>query len=111
MPLIGCFQRPFMSLRAGSWAVSPAATASLRCWSWALITSSAVSPLNALSHGPPICLHVIVFMSVHLLDANHVAGGVSYGAVARAPRLVGGLLHDLDVLGLDPVEGDRKSVV
>ena len=43
-------------------AASPAATMSFRCWSWALITSSADSPWWAWSHGPPSCLHVIVFI-------------------------------------------------
>src|SRR3954453_22574464 len=63
MPEIGCFHRPFMSLRADWWASSPFATACLRCLSCALITSSAVLPWSGRSHGPPSSLHVMVFMS------------------------------------------------
>ena len=43
-PAMGCFHRPFISFRAPSWASSPPATTSFRWRSWALITSSAVSP-------------------------------------------------------------------
>jgi hypothetical protein len=62
MPLMGFFHLPFIASRASRWVPSPPATASLKCLSCALITSSAVSPRNAASHGPPICLHVIVFV-------------------------------------------------
>src|SRR5215208_6681345 len=34
-----------------------------------------------------------------LVDAHQIAGRVAHGAVARAPRLVGRLLHDLGVRG------------
>jgi len=40
---------------------SPAATISIKWLSCAFMTSSAVFPRNGVSHGPPICLHVIVF--------------------------------------------------
>jgi hypothetical protein len=45
-----------------------------------------------------------------LVDAHHVAGRVAHGAVARAPRLVGRLLHDLGVRGAQLREG-RVEVV
>ena len=70
IPLTGCFQRPFMSLRAPSCAASPPATAALRCASWALMTSSAVAPSRARSHGPPSCLQVIVFTVVVPFDVE-----------------------------------------
>ncbi len=40
-----------------------------------------------------------------LLDADHVAGGVTDGAVAHPVRLVDRLLHHLDATGLQAVEG------
>src|SRR5690625_1080369 len=40
-----------------------------------------------------------------LLKTDGVARRVTEGAVAHAPVLVGGLLHDLDVVALDPGEG------
>src|SRR6478672_10494983 len=39
-----------------------------------------------------------------LVDPHEVAGRVAHGAVARAPRLVGRLLHDLGVGGLQSRE-------
>ena len=59
---MGFFQRPFIALRALSCAWSPPATICFKCRSWALITSSAVLPDSEKSHGPPSCLHVMVFM-------------------------------------------------
>ena len=44
IPEIGRRQRPFMSFKGASWSLSPAATASRRCWSCAWITSFASSP-------------------------------------------------------------------
>lgn len=58
---MGCFHLPFISCSALSCVVSPFATTSFRCLSCALMTSSAVSPWCGKSHGPPNCLHVIVF--------------------------------------------------
>ena len=47
--------------------------------------------------------------SAHLEDADHVARGIAEGAVADAPRLVGGLLHDLGVGGLQPARRWRRG--
>jgi hypothetical protein len=44
IPRTGFFHRACIALRAASCVASPAATASFRCWSWALITSLAVLP-------------------------------------------------------------------
>src|SRR5918995_3644811 len=43
--------------------------------------------------------------SAQLLDPDHVASRVADRAVADAVRLLGRLLHDLGVAGLQPVEG------
>src|ERR687898_2983986 len=43
--------------------------------------------------------------STQLLDADQVARGVAEGAVANAVRLLGRLLDDLGVAGLQPLEG------
>ena len=43
--------------------------------------------------------------SAELLDADQVAGGIAEGAVADAVRLLGRLLDDLGVAGLQPLEG------
>src|SRR5262245_41278421 len=43
--------------------------------------------------------------SARFLDADQVAGGIAEGAVANAVRLVGRLLDDLGVAGLQPLEG------
>ena len=43
--------------------------------------------------------------SAQLLDADQVASGIAEGAVANAVRLVGRLLDDLGVAGLQPPEG------
>src|SRR4051812_49162742 len=42
--------------------------------------------------------------SAQLLDPHQVAGRISYGAVADAVRLLGGLLDDLGIVGLEPLE-------
>ena len=39
-----------------------------------------------------------------LVDAHQIAGRVAHGEVPRAPRLLGGLLHDLGVRGAYPLE-------
>lgn len=62
IPDMGFFHRPFMSFKALSCASSPLVTISFRCLSCAFITSSAVFPWSVKSHGPPSCLHVIVFI-------------------------------------------------
>lgn len=43
--------------------------------------------------------------SAQFLDTNEVARRIADGAVAKAVRLVGGLLNDLDVIALQPFEG------
>ena len=66
IPAMGFFHLPCIIFKA-LWCVSsPLATLSFRCLSSALITSSAELPWNAVSHGPPICLHVIVFINTSL---------------------------------------------
>src|SRR5580700_8527671 len=62
IPLMGFLQRPFISFKARSCVVSPFSTMSFRWRSCALMTSSAVMPWCARSHGPPNCWHVMVFM-------------------------------------------------
>src|ERR1700710_2074551 len=47
--------------------------------------------------------------SAQFLDADHVARGVAEGAVPDAVGLLGRLLHDLGVVGLDLLE-DRVEV-
>src|SRR3981081_3096463 len=64
---MGCFHLPCIIFKAGSCVSSPPATISFKCLSSAFITSSAVFPWKATSHGPPICLHVIVFILTSLL--------------------------------------------
>jgi hypothetical protein len=68
IPEMGFFHRPFISFKALWCASSPPATISFRWLSCAFITSSAVFPWSGRSHGPPKCLHVIVFIS---LDSFH----------------------------------------
>ena len=48
--------------------------------------------------------------SAQLLDADHVARGVAERAVADAVRLLGRLLDDLGVAGLQPLEGAVEVV-
>src|SRR2546422_11122823 len=62
IPRMGFFHLPCISFKAPLCVSSPMATISFKCLSSAFITSSAVFPWNATSHGPPICLHVMVFM-------------------------------------------------
>src|SRR5258705_8907794 len=64
IPFMGFFHLPCISFKA-LWCVSsPPATTSFKCLSCAFMTSSAVFPWNAVSQGPPICLHVIVFINI-----------------------------------------------
>jgi hypothetical protein len=65
IPDMGFFHLSFIIFKAILWVSSPPATISFRCLSSAFITSSAVLPWNGLSHGPPICLHVIVFIRIN----------------------------------------------
>ena len=64
---------------------------------------------SARSHGPPNCLHVIVFIGgcslSDLVDADEVARGIAERAVANAIGLLGRFLDDLAVGGLQPGEG------
>src|ERR1043165_5697795 len=48
--------------------------------------------------------------SGRLVDANQVARWIAHGAVARAPRLVGRLLHDLGVGGTQLLESGVEVV-
>jgi hypothetical protein len=64
IPAMGCFHLPFIAFKALLCVSSPPATISFRCLSCSFITSSAVLPWSKKSHGPPNCLHVIVFMSL-----------------------------------------------
>src|SRR5450759_1501144 len=69
IPDTGFFHLPFMLSRAALCVSSPLATISCRCLSCAFITASALLPWNAASHGPPICSHVMVFIS-YLLSSR-----------------------------------------
>src|ERR671915_128393 len=51
---------------------------------------------------------IVAMRSAQLLDADQVARGIAKGAVADAVRLVGRLLDDLGVAGLQPLEGAVK---
>ena len=64
IPDMGFFHLSCMLFRVLLCVSSPLATISFKCLSSAFITSSAVFPWNGASHGPPICLHVIVFISL-----------------------------------------------
>src|SRR6266851_9651962 len=64
IPDMGFFHLPFIIFKALLCVSSPLATTSFKWLSSAFMTSSAVFPWNGASHGPPICLHVIVFISL-----------------------------------------------
>ena len=64
IPDKGCFHRPFISFNAFSCVSSPLVTVSFKWLSCAFMISSAVFPWSWRSHGPPNCLHVIVFISL-----------------------------------------------
>ncbi|MFK5582905.1 hypothetical protein [Serinicoccus sp. LYQ131] len=66
-------QRAFISSRAGWWLTFPAFSASLRCLSWAAITSSWVSPRCPRSQGPPSWRQVIVFIPTPSVSDQSVA--------------------------------------
>src|SRR3954451_23483128 len=50
-------------------------------------------------------LVAMLIVSAELLDAEQVARGIAEGAVANSVRLLGRLLDDLGVAGLQPLEG------
>src|SRR5262249_28634458 len=97
---------PFIAAIAASTSRSPSAlflfarSSAFSSWARALIAarSSAVNPLDFLS---------AVFFSaiVQLLDADQIARGIAERAVADPVRLVGRLLDDFCVAGLQAVEG------
>src|SRR5438270_11590837 len=64
IPDKGFFHLPCISLKAFLCVSSPPSTSSFRCLSCAFMTSLALLPWCAKSHGPPNCLHVIVFISL-----------------------------------------------
>src|SRR5229473_5665034 len=77
IPAMGFFHLSFIIFKALLCVSSPLATTSFKWRSSAFITSSAVFPWNGASHGPPICLHVIVFISL-----------TSFHSVTYHPNLV-----------------------
>src|SRR6266849_9775529 len=77
IPDMGFFHLSFIIFKALLCFSSPLATISFKWLSSAFITSSAVFPWNVTSHGPPICLHVIVFISL-----------TSFHSVTYHPNLV-----------------------
>lgn len=64
IPDNGFFHLPCISCKAPLCVSSPLATISFRWLSSALITSLAVFPWSGKSHGPPNCLHVMVFIGL-----------------------------------------------
>jgi hypothetical protein len=70
IPDTGCLHLSCMLFRALLCDSSPFATISFKWLSCAFITSSAVFPQNGASHGPPICLHVIVFKFITSLECT-----------------------------------------
>jgi hypothetical protein len=96
IPDKGFFHLPCISLKALLCVSSPLATISFRWLSCASITSFAVLPWKGKSHGPPNCLHVIVFMSLASFhtrlsgfQAAASAGG-DWGCVSFGVVVVGG---------------------
>ena len=88
IPDTGCFHLFFISFKALSCVLSPAETVSFKCLSCAFMTSSAVSPWSGKSHGPPNCLHVIVFMGLaSLMSPDRQLGRVGDcpAKIIRAP--------------------------
>jgi hypothetical protein len=62
IPDKGFFHLPCISFKAPLCVSSPLATISFRWLSSAFMTSLAVFPWSGKSHGPPNCLHVMVFI-------------------------------------------------
>ena len=87
IPDMGFFHLPCMLFRASLCVSSPLATISFKCLSCAFITSSAVFPWNGASHGPPICLHVIVFIR---LTSFHSVTGVLVTSAGCGPSVLAG---------------------
>jgi hypothetical protein len=73
IPDRGFFHLPCISLKALLCVSSPLATVSFRWLSCAFMTSFAVFPWCEKSHGPPNCLHVIVFISLVFLSLSSAA--------------------------------------
>src|SRR5699024_3965993 len=83
---LGCSQRYFISWRAWRWVSSPALTASLRCLSWAWMTSSAVSPRWPRSQGPPSCWQVMVFIGGSSPEGAADGGAAELLSLCRRAR-------------------------
>ena len=79
IPDTGCFHLSCMLFRALLCVSSPPASLSFRWLSCAFITSSALFPWNGASHGPPICLHVIVFIFITCFSS--VSAGMQHGSL------------------------------
>src|SRR4051794_13537453 len=77
--------------------------------SWRLLTRAPCTRIRSwlsAACGASDCLSGVVAMcSGKLLDADEVARGVADAAVPDAVRLLGRLLDDLGVAGLQPLEG------
>src|SRR5215831_7880895 len=97
---------PFIAAIAASTSRSPSAlfllarASAFSSWARAFIAarSSAVNPLDLPA--------AVFFLAIaHLLNPDQVARGIAEGAVADAVRLLGRLLDDLGVAGLQALEG------
>jgi hypothetical protein len=64
IPDKGFFHLPCISVKAPLCVSSPLTTISFRWLSCAFMTSLAVLPWSVKSHGPPNCLHVMVFIGL-----------------------------------------------
>src|SRR4051794_40287370 len=109
MPERGCFQRPFIAARASPWVGSPPATMSFRCWSWALMISSADWPSRRRSHGPPSCLQVIVFMR-RTYDGARSARFSDPARFRPASAEGAGALQGGDLLGVESEDASQHLV-
>src|SRR3954454_1646129 len=74
----------------------------------ACLTSSRMRASNSPRQSPSSSIRASIFSAASvmpdLLYADGVARGITQGAVPRAPRLVGRLLHDVGATGLRPLE-------
>src|SRR6185503_21228936 len=59
----------------------------------------------ACGAGGRLPFFAVVIASALLLDPDHVACRIPQGTVAHPVRLLGGLLDNLDIAGLYPLEG------
>jgi hypothetical protein len=94
---------PHNAFTAGFSGVAPAArSAAMRPWMKPWMRDLVSTP-----HGTRLCTSWLRLpdASAQLLDADQVSGGVAEGAVAYPVRLLGRLLDDLGVAGLQPLEG------